>query len=207
MSEEVKKTHYTKSILIKERGWTEKAIKLFLGDHDKEKPNPYYSSASPMKLYLIERVKKKEQSKEFKDFKNNSKKNGSKKAIATKKKQITELITGLNIKIQKEKFSVIRKKAIQSYNQFKEDISFKGRNPSFEFQKADLKSNKEFLNRIIVNYIRHKSTKYDYKLQKIFGKVGKQEAYKLLNKKIYDKISEVYPQLKEECNNQIHKKK
>jgi len=199
------KTHYTKTTLIKHRGWTEKAIKLFLGEHDKEGRNPYYSSASPTKLYLIKRVEKKEKSKEFKDFKNknNSRKNGSKKSIETKKKKITEFITNLNIDIKKQKFSIIKKEAIESYNEFKEDISFE---IGFDFQKATLSSDKQFLNRIIVNYIRHNLSEYDYRLQEIFGKVGKQEAYKLLNKKIYNKIAEIYPQLKQECNNQFLRK-
>ncbi len=199
------KEYYSKTTLIKYRSWTEKAIKLFLGKHDKEGKNPYYASASPTKLFLIKRVEKKEKTKDFKDFKNKNenKKKGSEKAVKTKKKKIINFIDNLNIQVKKEDFKIVKQGAIESYNKFKEDISFE---IGFDFQKATLNSDKQFLNRIIVNYLRHNLSEYDYRLQEIFGKVGKQEAYKLLNKKIYDKISEVYPQLKQECLNQLSKK-
>ena len=42
---------------LKNRGWTNKAIKLFFPEPDMYKTNPRYRSAPPMKLYNIEKVK------------------------------------------------------------------------------------------------------------------------------------------------------
>lgn len=200
-----KQEYYSKSTL-KIRGWTDKAIELFLKQHDKEGRNPYYSSASPVKLYLITRVEDAEKTKVFKEFQEKSKKRkeGSKQAVVTKKENMYSYINNINIDIEKEDYNTILKEAINSYNDFKQEIVWD--NVDFEFQKASINSEKSFLKRILVNYIRHQLTNYDIEIETIFGKVGKSEAYKILNKKIYTKIAEIYPPLKEECNKQLSQK-
>ena len=60
-----------------------------------------------------------------------------------------------------------------------------------------------FLSRIMVNYIRHNLTSYEDLLEELRGKEGKYEAYTKLKNKILEKIAEVYPELKEECNRQM----
>jgi hypothetical protein len=194
--------YYSKTNL-KVRGWTDKAIEIFLKSHDKESKNPYYSSASPMKLYSILRVENVEKTTIFKEYKNKNekKRKSSQQAVITKKEKILNYIKNINIELKKEDYNSILKKAINSYNIFKEEISL--RREYFDFQPATLNSDEEFLMRIFVNYIRHKLTNYDEDIEKIFGKVGKIEAYYLLNKKIYNKISEVYPSLKTECEKQL----
>ena len=47
---------------------------------------------------------------------------------------------------------------------------------------------------------------YEEELERIFGKVGKSEAYKIIQEKIYSAIAENYPELKEECESQLSKK-
>jgi len=39
-------------------------------------------------------------------------------------------------------------------------------------------------------------------LDKIYGKVGVDEGYLVIRKKVLDKIAEVYPWLREECDSQ-----
>src|SRR4051812_43590706 len=41
---------------LKTNGWTDKAIRLFLGEEDEQADNPHYSNASPMRLYDKQRV-------------------------------------------------------------------------------------------------------------------------------------------------------
>jgi hypothetical protein len=41
---------------VRERGWTDAMIREYLGEPDATRPNPRYSSAAPMKLYLAERA-------------------------------------------------------------------------------------------------------------------------------------------------------
>lgn len=199
--------HITKKAL-KTRGWTDKAIDLFLKTHDKEANNPIFRTASPMKLYLTERVEKVEHTKEFQNFqtKNKSKKEGSQKAVETKKKNLLNEINNWKITLENKDMEVIKKNAIYSYNQFKQERSDESEEGNYDFIPANSKSDKVFLNRIMVNYLRHNLSNYDDKLEEIFGKVGKVEAYCIINKKIYSKIAEVYPTLQDECDNQLMRK-
>lgn len=199
--------HLTKKAL-KTRGWTDKAIDLFLKTHDKEAKNPVFRTASPMKLYLIERVEKVEQTKEFQDFqtKNKSKREGSQKAVETKKKNLLNEINNWKIKLEHKDLRVIEKNAIYSYNQFKQERSDESEEGNYDFIPANSKSDRIFLNRIIVNYLRHNLSDYDSKLGDVFGRVGTSEAYRIINEKIYSKIADVYPELKDECDNQLMRK-
>lgn len=58
---------------LKERGWTDSKIKEWLKEPDEYAKNPMYRSASPTKLYLIERVIKQEQNEIFIEWFKNSK--------------------------------------------------------------------------------------------------------------------------------------
>lgn len=197
--------YITKSIL-KTKGWTDRGIDLFLQTHDKETKNPVFRTASPMKLYLITRVDEIEQTKAFQEFQigNEARKNGSKKAIETKKAKLLKEIYGWKIHLEYKDIENIRENAIYSYNKFKGEMAEEFGN--YDFIPATSKSDTIFLNRIIVNYLRHHLSNYDDKLEGIFGKVGKMEAYCIINKKIYSKIAEVYPSLKNECDNQLMRK-
>ena len=50
---------------LRERGWTDAMIREYLGEPDATRPNPRYSSAAPMKLYLAERAEAAEASAEW----------------------------------------------------------------------------------------------------------------------------------------------
>lgn len=60
--------------------------------------------------------------------------------------------------------------------------------------------------RWIVNYIRHNLTEYDDYINKIYGKIGKSELYYILHSYILEKIGELYPKYKDECERQINYK-
>lgn len=49
-------TKYITLSTIKERGWTDKLIKEYLPNPDKTAQNPHYRSASPMKLYELNKI-------------------------------------------------------------------------------------------------------------------------------------------------------
>lgn len=198
-------THYSKAT-IKQRGWTDKAIELFLISPDKISPNPYYKSAHPMKLYLIKRVEKIEKSKQFKEFQNDNAKriNASKKAVDTKRERILVEVNKWVITLSKMDYQEVVMNAIESYNHFKQHIAIEREH--YDFELATKNSGDEFIERITVNYLRHILSNYDVKLEQIFGKVGKSEAYTLLNDKIYSKISDTYPQLERECMRQLKRK-
>ncbi|GAA6620829.1 hypothetical protein [Scytonema sp. NUACC26] len=81
--------YITKTDLKVIRGWTDAAIKKFLGSEDKNSKNPVYRSASPVCLYLLERVLEAESSEEFEHWKKLSekRKEAAKKAAQTRQER------------------------------------------------------------------------------------------------------------------------
>lgn len=190
-----KKEYYCKSEL-KELGFTDKSISDFLGLHDKEADNPYYKKY-PLKLFLKKRVDKVLKTKKFLLTKTSARKIGAQKASKTKRDKTLKLVDSFSVRVRKVKNVVAR--AIKSYN------DFNLLNDRFCCNVSEC-SEKRFLDRIVVNYIRHELTEYDNQLFEIFGKTGKNEAYITINERIYSKISKIYPEYAEECRNQLNKK-
>ncbi|WP_433509512.1 hypothetical protein ACQP2T_36885 [Nonomuraea sp. CA-143628] len=60
------------------------------------------------------------------------------------------------------------------------------------------------LHRWAVNYLRHNLTTYDAELDELFGRIGRAEGTRLLQRRIYAAIAEAYPILAEECRRQLH---
>ncbi len=187
--------HIVKTEITKTRNWTESLIKKHLGEPDLLKTNPHYKNGSQMKLFLLERVLKVENSKEFQDDFEKSKRRraGAIKMVKTKTDNLINNINNLEVVVEKIDFHKLLKATINQYN---------SRN-IFSWINEKTLDNKT-KNRLIVNYIRHHLTSYESFLDDIACQVGKLKAYKTLNRRIYDKISEVYPTLKMECSNQLN---
>jgi len=179
---------------IKERGWTEGMITRFLAAPDAIKPNPHYKCAAPMKLYDRERVLRIEETEPFKVAMEQSERRrlSSKKAVRSRVMRLLDYVESIEITVPKMSVDILRKKAITHYNYRQYDRG----NHDF---CANEDSDKDFLDRITVNYLRHEMTNYEQELRAIFGKAGKQQAYALLKKKVLDEIAEVYPSLRTEC--------
>lgn len=177
---------------LKLRGFTEFSIKSFLKEPDKIVKDSY------MKYYLydLKRVIEVENSQEFKEwfFKNKNKRETLKQKkieYNEKQKEINLDIVKdfkVNINILKEK--ILIDKAIEHYM---------ARN---EFSSVDT-ANKSFVDRICVNYLRHCCTSYERNLDKIFGKIGKNELYRIIKINTLNEIALKYPYLEEEVKNQL----
>ena len=148
-----------------------------------------------MKLFLLERVLQVENSKGFQvDFEKSKKRRAEAiKMVKTKTDNLIDNINNLEVVVEKIDFNKLLKATINQYN---------SRN-IFSWINEKTLDNKT-KNRLIVNYIRHHLTSYESFLDDITCQVGKLKAYKTLNRRIYDKISEVYPTLKLECSNQLN---
>lgn len=190
-----KKPEYISKSTLKYRGWTEAGINRFLKMHDKEADNPHYKSAPPMRLYLISRVEKIEKSKKFHEFqeKNINKVSGAKKAAETRKERLLKEIQGWKIELVREDYEVVVHRTIEAYNAFYGRRAWERNN--FEFEPATIDSDPAFLRRRVKDFLRHELSNYHEKLDRIFGKTGKDEAYAIIRKKIEEKIEEVYPEL------------
>ena len=187
---------------LKGRGWTDKGISQFLPTWDKEAPNPYYRKASPMKLYLMVRVEEIEQSEPFKAFQEASlnRKNGAAKAVVTKKAMLMAELNSWKIVVKSKPLEDVRKNAIREYNNHQASLE---RDDGYF---ASPNSNKDFLDRITVNQLRHSLSNYERRLDALFGKVGTHQAYPILHKKVMEAIADKYPELATECQRQIARK-
>lgn len=196
------KDKYYSTSDLKEFGLTESGIKKFLPKHSGESTFRKYGKDLTSKYYkklIVDRILKKE---EFKRWIESSKKrkSSSENAVKTKESKLLNIVSSWSIEIDVIKKDKLEKYAIESYNENKLYSEF------FNGELATKDSDQGFKNRIIVNYLRHECSIYDEKLISLFGKVGKNRAYILLNKKIYNKIMELYPFLEIECYRQLNDK-
>jgi hypothetical protein len=196
------KDKYYSTSDLKGFGFTESGIKKFLPKHGGESTFRKYGKDLTAKYYkklIVDRILKKE---EFKNWLESSKnrKSSSANAIKTKESKLLDIVSSWDIEIEYIKKNKLEKYAIKNYNENKFHSDF------FNGELATKDSDQVFKNRIIVNYLRHECSIYDEKLIALFGKVGKNKAYMLLNKKIYNKIMELYPFLEVECYRQLNGK-
>ena len=192
------KQFITKTDLISIRKWTERLIKKYMPVPDEIRNNPHYGRASEMKLYKISRVESIEKNEQFLiDFqKTILRRKSSAKMVETKKDNLLIEISELPISVEIIPRYELVPLVIDDYNDrnyYKDDLTLRDLDQST-------------LERLTVNYIRHQLTSYDQCLGLIFSKVGKKEGYRLLKERIYNCISESYPELTRECTLQFRRK-
>lgn len=187
---------------VKDRvGWTDTLIRNFLGEPDELKTNPFYRCASPMRLYFLSRVESIEATCEWQEAAQKAIKRQriAKTIVVRKKKELVDELKPLRIKVPKMSRSKLVECACDSYNSFREN--------RVDYDScASPNSDKNFLDRLCVNYLRHNLSSYETELGNIFGRVGKAIGYKMINKKIYWAISRAYPELAKECRDQQNRK-
>lgn len=205
------KKNYITVPQLKKRGWTDSMIRDHLGSCDSTRPNPHYTSAAPMRLYLMERVEAVEQSEAWAALQEKSQRRqqGAEKAVQTKRMKLLAALETLQIAVPQIPEHELKKQACKHYNQRKEEwddwIYDTGRTPE-KWTRATIQSDPAFLQRITVNYLRHALTHYEDELEKIAGKVGVRDAYIEINRKCYTAIADTYPYLADECTRQLDDK-
>jgi hypothetical protein len=182
---------------LKERGWTDGLIKKFLPRPYKTEENSYYKSGPPQKLYLLSRVEKIEQSPEFLEAKEQTMKRqaSSQKAVETKREKLEQYLETVVIEVPVLDEAELLSAACKEFNA-------DGTSDSY----ASPHSGQAFLDRITVNYLRHQLTRYEEELEAIAGKVGAQDAYLTIFRKVIEAIGDAYPRLKAECDLQLDKR-
>lgn len=200
--------YLNKSDLIN-RGWTGKAIDKFLGRVSKKVENPHGKKFAPTCLYSRERVEKAEKDPEFIKWfeKKVSKKDQYKKMVETKTTKTLDIIKNLKIEVLRD--NKYLQNAIDHYNKRPRYRRHEGLDFYYnvkEVSPATVNSDPAFLERISVNYIRHQKSGYESAIRILFGGVGKRKAYMEVVRKTFQEIIKVYPELKEECENQMNRK-
>lgn len=186
-----------------EMGFTKTMIKKLL-PAPIEKPNPH-NKAAPIKLFEKDTVEKVMQTEEYKAEyeKAQKRKTAASKAVKTKEEtllqEMSEIVKSIKIKVIPEERLITR--AIADYNAHQQEKS--GELYFTKVKAEDL--TEETLNRLIVNYIRHKLTTYDRNLLNLNGRTGKQKGYIDYKEAILQQIALAYPKYKEECQRQIER--
>src|SRR6266568_504312 len=187
---------------LKERGWTPALITTFLGHPDVLKPNPYYRSSPPWRLYDVSRVEQAEQTEEWQQAQASATIRSIRGKMvaarqATKLRAQAEL---LPIAVIRVPLTTVVRRAIASYNAFHaEMLAERGH----DYEPASEQSDTAFLERISVNFIRHELTEYDTHLEELAGRVGVSIAQIVIRRRVYDEIARIYPEYADECQRQI----
>ena len=188
----------TRAALKRDRGWTDKMLGAFLPAPDLVTKNPNYKSGPPMLLFEVAKIEAIESSDNFKAAMASSagRKAGAKKAIETKTQKMREWLSSLVITVPVLERGDLINRACQSYNRMQNERAMEGRDYN---DPVDEDSDAKFLERITVNYLRHRLTRYERHLDTMSGKVGFDEGYCELRRKIFDAIGESYEWLRAEC--------
>jgi hypothetical protein len=192
---------------LRERGWNKTLVAALLGEPDQLKPNPWYRSSPPIRLYRIEKVKAVEESDDFKaHLKRRAKRSqAALKGVDTKKRKTVAIAVNVKIEIPELKPDELLERAVNNYNfhhaGYDNDY---GKHVTVEpLAPWGVGAPSAFRDRICVNYLRHRCTSYDRILRYLTARLGREEAHRVLFSRIVEKIAEVYPALKAEAERQF----
>ena len=186
------KLKITKTAVVKRPGWTATLVTRLLGRPDERLTVRGYSY--PLALYLTERVEQAEASPEFsaEQAGQAKRKAASVKAVATKVEKLLASINGMPVTVERKPMALVREEAIRNYNRANPH------DPPYGTTAYGYS-----IEHVMVDYVRHSLTDYDYELEKTVGKTGKQIGYNAISKVIFAAIAEAYPDLAEECARQL----
>jgi hypothetical protein len=175
---------------LRERGWTDAMIREYLGEPDGTRPNPRYSSAAPMKLYLAVRAEAAEASPEWAERKAlGGRRRAAGTAAANRRRAETEALAR---QLAADLLASLvfpadpQQAAIEAYNEWHSDgCTCPGWHElGFCDKRADPSDPPEFLRRVTVNYARHSLTGYDRAYNRLAGLVGRQDAHEFLRAEV-----------------------
>lgn len=180
---------------VKERGWTDGAIKKFLGVHEETRKNPHYRSGPPMQLWRVETVCKSELHPEFIAWKTKHdcrRESLKKRAIEQHQQQrslLMEWVDSLAIEVPKYSEEQLFKFAVKNYNDLWSSREKFEKLIYQDFRELD----PEFLHRITINALLHVFSDYEYHLAQVEGLTGASEARSKLKRRILTSIHKTYP--------------
>lgn len=159
------------------------------------KPNPWYRSAAPMKLYRIEDVSAAMETEAYRvaSEKAEARRSSAEKAVETKRQKGEALIDTIVEELVVERIDTKELKRIV-LREKEERAAERG---DYLHSLDD-----ETIARWMVNYVRHNLCQYDDGLMALVGKVGKDALYVRLKEGTLRKIAQVYPELEDECMRQ-----
>jgi hypothetical protein len=189
---------------LRERGWTDAAVRRFLDPPDATARNPVFRSAAPMKLYDPARVEAVESSPEWKVWRQASEaRRVAAQAGAQRRRDGTvAAVAAVEIHLPALERAALECRAVAHRNHLAADRAER-RGCWDEYDLATVEGVDEAtLARWCVNWLRHQGTRYDATLADLYAQVGRHEAARLLRRRVYEEIGRAYPWLAGEAERQ-----
>lgn len=177
---------------LKERGWTIALVGKFLGNPDKTKPNPFYRSGSPQKLYSKARVEQIEAGDDFRKKKDAAKKRSQAalvRAEAARQRLIDEAMS--DVVVEGMSFKQLRREALESKEAHDQSRG--------DFSGNHHRAAEQHIHRWMVNYARHELSNYDSVRERFAGRVGVHDAAEAVRSAVLEKIAKLWPELQGAC--------
>lgn len=185
----------TPTALIR-RGWTDKAIRKFLGEPDHHAINPLYRTAAPMRLYSLARAVTAEATAEWRAWRGAATAR-SRAAADLHRARVLAEVADLEIRVPVMDLDVLAAAAVEHRNE-------RARLRDWDCDPATVDGvPPETLHRWMVNFLRHQHTEYDGHLKDLSAKIGRAPATELIRAKVYTVIADTYPTLADETRRQL----
>lgn len=177
---------------LKERGWSPKLIKAYLGDPDQTARNPIYPrKAPPMKLWERTRVEAAEQHPAFIDYQiKRATASARSRAVAERKRQkLLSEVSAIDLCVERWPLPTLLRAALSEWEQRGADRGM--------YARCGADADESTKDRWAVNFVRHHlvSIGAGQRTPLLRGQTGISHAETALEHKIYQAIAEVYPEL------------
>ena len=184
------------------RYWTDKMIRDLLGEPDKTAPNPHYSNASPMRLYLLDRVDAIDATLDTDAMRaaRERRSAAARQAAVTRKANIPKRAAACDLQCDfGEPLEEVRREAAvanenireyhrEEYDKYAARCRRRGQKPLP--RRGPRHPGVPAEDRWAVNYLRHERTDYDLWLYKLGS-----AARRVLRRRIHEEIARAYPEL------------
>lgn len=191
---------------LRARGWTDGLIRRFLPEPCGTRPNFYSRTGPPIRLYLPARVEAVEATAEFRAALAAAagRKAGAKRAVESKRAALHAHIAAIAVEVPQLEIGELVEAACHHYNRRAADRAERRSwcDEGYRSRPATTASDRAFLDRITVNYVRHALPAYEDELDALFGRVGAREGYVEIKRRVLAAIGAAYPHLVAECERQ-----
>jgi hypothetical protein len=189
----------TKKSVLERPGWTLTLIDRLLGEPDARRK--VRGQAHPLCLYDEARVEATEASDAFTKAQEAiaRRKASAQKGVATKTAKLLDQVRAMEVTVHA--VPGVQARAIEDYNA-RQERRAEWYGYANDTMPANVHSDRDFLERITVNYIRHSLTEYDEHIESVASKTGINAAIEAIRARVYGAIAEAYPWLASECRRQ-----
>jgi hypothetical protein len=183
---------------LKDLGWTDGAIKRFLGEPDDLAPNPVYRTAAPMRRYLRDRAEDAMSSTDWRDWYEKSKARREKlsDSISAANEQKRQTLIAQSVASLETWFPSKRPAPGEIVSHWHEQKTYFLSDRGDDMGASTLKGpdpetiDDQTLSRWMANLLRHCYSNYDEVLHSLSGAIGAELAYHSLRREIDQRVKE-----------------